>query len=50
MSLATAVAFVRLIGVLRLDLRKLGRQIARRWRKRTSRVSLYTPEAEAARR
>ena len=43
MSLATAVAFVRLVGVLRLDLRKLGREIARRWRKRSSRATLRTP-------
>ena len=43
MSLATAAAFVRLLGVLRLDLRKLGREIARRWRKRSSRATLRTP-------
>jgi phosphatidylglycerol lysyltransferase len=43
MSLATAVAFVRMVGVLRLDLRKLGREILRRWRKRSSRATLHTP-------
>jgi phosphatidylglycerol lysyltransferase len=43
MSLATAVAFLRLVGVLRFDLRKLGRQIVRRWRKRASRATLRTP-------
>jgi phosphatidylglycerol lysyltransferase len=48
MSLATAAAFVRLLGVLRLDLHKLGHQIVRRWQKRSSRATLWTPEVEAA--
>jgi phosphatidylglycerol lysyltransferase len=46
MSLATAVAFVRLLGVLRLDVGKLCQQVLRRWRTRSSRATLRTPEFE----
>jgi phosphatidylglycerol lysyltransferase len=48
MNLFTAVAFVRLLGVLRLDPGKLCRQMVRRWRKRSSRATLRTPDGEAA--
>jgi phosphatidylglycerol lysyltransferase len=44
MSLGSAWALIRLLGVLKLDLRKLGRVLAERWKKRSARATLYTPD------
>ena len=49
MNLFTAVAFVRLLGVLRLDLGKLCRQMVRRWQKRSSRATLGRPRSKQRR-
>jgi phosphatidylglycerol lysyltransferase len=44
MSIAAAAAFLRLVGVLDLDVGKLGRLALQRWRKRAARATLRTPE------
>ncbi len=44
MTLGSAWAFVRLLGVLQLDFGKLYERLATRWRKREARATLYTPE------
>jgi phosphatidylglycerol lysyltransferase len=46
MTLGVAWAFIRLLGVLRLDFGKLCRLAADRWHKRSSRATLWTPEHE----
>jgi phosphatidylglycerol lysyltransferase len=46
MTLATAIAFIRLQGVMNLDPRKLARLAWERWRNRASRATLRTPEGE----
>ncbi len=43
MTLATGLAFIRLLGV-RLDAHNLWHLVARRWQKRASRATLLTPE------
>jgi phosphatidylglycerol lysyltransferase len=46
MTFGTAVAFIRLLGVMELDPRRLVRLAVERWRKRASRATLLTPEGE----
>jgi len=43
-TLGSAWAFVRLLGVLQLDFGKLYGRLTTRWRKREARATLYTPE------
>jgi phosphatidylglycerol lysyltransferase len=44
MTLGSAWAFVRLLGVLQVDFGKLYERVAARWRKREARATLYTPQ------
>jgi phosphatidylglycerol lysyltransferase len=44
MTLGTAVAFIRLLGVMKLDPRRLIDLVLNRWKKRASRATLLTPE------
>ena len=46
MTLGTAIAFIRLLGVMKLDPRKLIGLALDRWKKRASRATLLTPEDE----
>ncbi len=46
MTLGTAVAFIRLLGVMQLNPRRLLGLILDRWRKRASRASLIAPVGE----
>lgn len=43
-TLGSAWAFVRLLGVLQLDFGKLYGRLAARWRKREARATLYAPD------
>jgi phosphatidylglycerol lysyltransferase len=45
MTLGSAWAMVRLLGVLRLDFKKLGQILVERWKKRASRATLFACEA-----
>ena len=44
MTLATATAFIRLLGVMRIDLGKVFRLGFERWQKRAARATLLVPE------
>jgi len=46
MTLGTAIAFIRLLGVMKLDPRRLIGLALDRWKKRASRATLLTPEGE----
>ena len=45
MTVGSAWALVRLLGVLKLDLKKLGQILVERWKKRASRATLFVSEA-----
>ena len=46
MTIGTAVAFIRLLGVMKLDLPRLVRLALDRWKKRDTRATLLTPEGQ----
>jgi phosphatidylglycerol lysyltransferase len=46
MTLGTAIAFIRLLGVMHIDPRKLAKLAMDRWKKRASRGTLLTPDSE----
>ena len=48
-TLGAAWTFIRLLGVLKLHPGKLCRLVAERWRKRSARATLWTPDGESPR-
>ena len=45
-TLSSAWAFIRVLGVLQLDFGKLYGRLTTRWRKRSARTTLYSPEPQ----